>query len=190
MIQNQEFPLVSGHLSLDLVNTEVVRRGIRYDLLVTSQDLVRWIHTMEQVGSLVPPVLPKGYSSTEALEVLREVRDVLRKEFERIADGNKPKASWRKYLEKLVERAPLSYKIVNNSLIPIPVGRPAEALASLVALDSLHLLATGDLLTLRRCANPDCVLLFIDASGRRKWCSMKICGNRTKVARHLAKRRS
>ncbi|HDR6823126.1 TPA: CGNR zinc finger domain-containing protein, partial [Bacillus thuringiensis] len=30
---------------------------------------------------------------------------------------------------------------------------------------------------------PDCVLLFIDKSGKRKWCSMKICGNRKKVAK-------
>ncbi|WP_425203523.1 CGNR zinc finger domain-containing protein [Priestia megaterium] len=27
------------------------------------------------------------------------------------------------------------------------------------------------------------MLLFIDLTGRRKWCSMKICGNRKKVAR-------
>lgn len=190
MAQNKEFPLVSGHLSLDLVNTEVVRRGIRHDLLVTSEDLVRWIDTMEQVGSLVPAALQKGYDSPEALQALRKVRDLLRKEFERIADGNEPTESWRMHLEKLVEIAPLSYKIMNKSLIPIPMGRPDNALASLVALDTLRLLATGDLLTIHRCANPDCVLLFMDASGRRKWCSMKICGNRTKVARHHARMKS
>jgi len=37
---------------------------------------------------------------------------------------------------------------------------------------------------LRQCANPDCRILFYDDSrtGRRRWCSMALCGNRNKVA--------
>jgi predicted RNA-binding Zn ribbon-like protein len=39
---------------------------------------------------------------------------------------------------------------------------------------------------LKRCANLGCVLWFYDTSrgGRRRWCSMAICGNRDKVRRH------
>ncbi|WP_027416681.1 CGNR zinc finger domain-containing protein [Aneurinibacillus terranovensis] len=187
MAQTEEFPLVSGHLSLDLVNTEVVRRGIRHDLLVTSDDLGRWINTMEQAGSLVPATLLEGYDSPEALQALRKVREFLRKEFEEIADGNEPTDSSRLHLEELVEQAPFSYRVMDKSLVPVPMGNPAHSLVSLVAFDALRLLATGDLLTLHRCANPDCVLLFMDVSGRRKWCSMKICGNRTKVAKHQSR---
>ncbi|MGX6988867.1 CGNR zinc finger domain-containing protein [Leuconostoc fallax] len=36
-------------------------------------------------------------------------------------------------------------------------------------------------------ANPKCVLLFVDESGRRKWCSIQICGNRHKVQNILKK---
>ncbi len=36
----------------------------------------------------------------------------------------------------------------------------------------------------RLCAAPDCPLFFIDPTGRRKWCSMKSCGNRVKTRRH------
>ena len=38
----------------------------------------------------------------------------------------------------------------------------------------------------RRCANPACVLLFLDISksGRRRWCDMATCGNRAKAAAH------
>ena len=36
------------------------------------------------------------------------------------------------------------------------------------------------------CANPDCVLWFLDTSrpGTRRWCSMAACGNRDKAIRH------
>ncbi len=58
--------------------------------------------------------------------------------------------------------------------------------------------STGDLLVsrrlakLRRCANDQCLWLFIDdsKSGNRRWCSMSSCGNRAKAHRHYVKRKS
>jgi predicted RNA-binding Zn ribbon-like protein len=46
-----------------------------------------------------------------------------------------------------------------------------------------------DLARVRECAGFNCGWLFIDTSraGRRRWCSMDICGNRAKVERHRAK---
>ena len=38
--RTKQFPLISGNLSLDLVNTELVRRGQRYDLLITNEDVL------------------------------------------------------------------------------------------------------------------------------------------------------
>ena len=37
-----------------------------------------------------------------------------------------------------------------------------------------------------KCANPECVLWFLDTtrSGTRRWCSMSACGNRLKARRH------
>ena len=69
-------------------------------------------------------------------------------------------------------------------LMPVPVGTAENALISLVALDALKLISSEQLRYIHRCANPECILLFIDTRGRRKWCSMKICGNRSKVTRH------
>ena len=41
----------------------------------------------------------------------------------------------------------------------------------------------------RRCANEECLWLFIDQSknGTRRWCDMNSCGNRAKARRHYAK---
>jgi predicted RNA-binding Zn ribbon-like protein len=42
---------------------------------------------------------------------------------------------------------------------------------------------------LRICANDDCRMPFFDSSrtGRRRWCTMQVCGNRAKAARHRAR---
>ena len=41
----------------------------------------------------------------------------------------------------------------------------------------------------RECASPTCVLMFLDVSksGRRRWCDMATCGNRSKAAAHHAR---
>jgi predicted RNA-binding Zn ribbon-like protein len=43
---------------------------------------------------------------------------------------------------------------------------------------------------IRQCAHPECVLFFYDTSknGTRRWHSMATCGNRTKAARHYARK--
>ncbi|WP_200756715.1 CGNR zinc finger domain-containing protein [Effusibacillus dendaii] len=190
MSDREEFPLISGYLSVDLVNTEIVRRGVRHDLLESEADLMYWIETMQERGALFTQQFGCDVNrlSSVALDSVRDLRVFLRKGFERIADGGQVAEEWQFHLEQRIAKAPFSYKMILEKLIPIPIGHPADALVSLIAFDALRLLSTGDLLTLHHCGNPDCVLLFMDASGRRKWCSMKICGNRVKVARHQTRR--
>ncbi|MFI6925053.1 CGNR zinc finger domain-containing protein [Nonomuraea spiralis] len=45
---------------------------------------------------------------------------------------------------------------------------------------------------LRKCANPSCVLWFLDVSknGSRRWCSMEVCGNRAKAGRFSRRHKS
>lgn len=67
---------------------------------------------------------------------------------------------------------------------PVLTGRQ---LLSLVARDLLALMADPDLRArLRECEAPRCRMLYLDttAGGRRRWCSMRVCGNRAKAARH------
>ena len=64
------------------------------------------------------------------------------------------------------------------------VPKRAEDLTGLMALQVLDALFTLPRDRLRSC--PRCGWLFFDRSkgGRRRWCSMKTCGNREKASRH------
>jgi predicted RNA-binding Zn ribbon-like protein len=55
-----------------------------------------------------------------------------------------------------------------------------------------EVLTSTDVAAVRVCARPGCGRLFLDASrnGSRRWCDMAVCGNRAKVQRHYARRRS
>ncbi|WP_117170051.1 CGNR zinc finger domain-containing protein [Paraliobacillus sediminis] len=180
------FPLISGNISMDLVNTEVVRHGTRHDLLTNADHVRAWFDTliMEKIIFKEQFSADIEHWGNDSLSILRELRQVLREGFEMLADGKELSSDWIKHLELLIENAPFTYQLKNDQLIPTPMGKPENALISLIALDALTLISSGQLNNIHRCANPDCVLLFIDTHGRRKWCSMKICGNRSKVTRH------
>ncbi|WP_075982855.1 CGNR zinc finger domain-containing protein [Bacillus massilinigeriensis] len=191
MNSKNKLPLISGNLSLDLVNTEVVRNGIRYDLFTSVEDVTDWIRTLEEEKVLSPYQLRDKVDewAKEALPILREVRSFLREGYERVADGKNLMDGWVSFFETLIKKAPFTYSIQDNTLIPIPVGNPSAAITSLIAYDALNLYTNNQLSYMHRCANPECVLLFIDTHGRRKWCSMKICGNRQKVTRHQQRKK-
>jgi predicted RNA-binding Zn ribbon-like protein len=60
-----------------------------------------------------------------------------------------------------------------------------------VAADAVALLADPDRLArVRRCPGRGCGWLFLDASGRRRWCSMQTCGSREKMRRLYERRRT
>jgi predicted RNA-binding Zn ribbon-like protein len=105
---------------------------------------------------------------------------------------------------KLAER---DLATLNNALANTPprlrlsrgergLGWAAEAVAPTVpTLLAPVLWSAADLLIyagnrrLRRCANDECLWLFMDHSkgGTRRWCDMNSCGNRAKARRHYLK---
>jgi predicted RNA-binding Zn ribbon-like protein len=60
-----------------------------------------------------------------------------------------------------------------------------------VSVDSVALLGDPQRLArVRLCPGRDCGWLFLDASGRRRWCSMTACGSREKMRRMYERRRA
>lgn len=59
-----------------------------------------------------------------------------------------------------------------------------------VVLSAVQLLADGDGPYVRACGGRGCGWLFLDRSGRRRWCIMAICGNRAKARTHFERTRT
>ena len=59
-----------------------------------------------------------------------------------------------------------------------------------VAREAGALLGTLELGDVKQCPGAGCGWLFVDPSGRRRWCSMEVCGNRAKVRRHADRARA
>ncbi|MER5184162.1 CGNR zinc finger domain-containing protein [Streptomyces sp. NPDC002896] len=63
-----------------------------------------------------------------------------------------------------------------------PIVQLAEAAA--------ELLADPAVTKIRECEAEDCVMLFLAAHPRRRWCSAARCGNRVRVARHYQRHKA
>ena len=60
-----------------------------------------------------------------------------------------------------------------------------------VAADAVALLADpARMARLHRCPGRNCGWVFLDMSGRRRWCSMATCGSREKMRRMYARKRA
>jgi predicted RNA-binding Zn ribbon-like protein len=71
-------------------------------------------------------------------------------------------------------------------LCPAPAARTPRGVLAMIAADAAELLGTDLRERLRICPGPGCRGRFLDDSpaGRRRWCSMAVCGNRNKAAAH------
>lgn len=67
-----------------------------------------------------------------------------------------------------------------------PVRRPYLAVVRSVT----ELLTSPGAATVSACPMPDCGWMFANPTGRRRWCSMAMCGNRNKARRHAARART
>lgn len=63
--------------------------------------------------------------------------------------------------------------------LQLSAGLRAPLLAAAAA--AADLLSATNVGRVRACPGRDCGWLFLDTSGRRRWCQMAVCGNRAKV---------
>jgi predicted RNA-binding Zn ribbon-like protein len=66
--------------------------------------------------------------------------------------------------------------------LDLPTLEVARAAGSLLASPELEIVGC--------CPGNDCGWLFLDPRGRRRWCTMAVCGNRAKARRHALRTRA
>jgi predicted RNA-binding Zn ribbon-like protein len=169
------FRFRAERLCLDLTATLAARlKPEPVELLATPQDLDRW---------LVAAGLAKNAlgSSEDELIACRTLREALYGLVQSSLRGE--------------PFAPQELALVNRwAALPLPVpqleqdglswiGGGAPALLAALARDGVELLGGPLARRVRKCANPGCAILFVDASrsNHRRWCSMAACGNKAKV---------
>ncbi len=139
-----------------------------------------------------------GPDASAALATARELRWGICNAIEAIASGQAIQTQWIEPVNSV-----LLFTEGYDQLIPttpeckawrlgfVARQQRLEWLLAPIARSAAELLAEGPGAPVRKCASPKCALYFYDTSrnGKRRWCSMSTCGNRSKVAAHARRAR-
>ena len=193
------FLFVGNQRCLDFINTSLVVNGRPVDLLATFSDLVTWLVQVEllseEAGKKMERQWGKQGEGAATLEQARAFRDTLREMVERIAAGRPvPQAAMEAINGMLHYRFGYPQVIRRNGKFErgyLADSKEANQLLGLLAEAAANLLCRCELSLIKKCQNPLCVLLFYDTTKNhaRHWCSMTLCGNRSKVAAHYRRHR-
>jgi len=193
----QRFLFVGNHSCLDFINTQMIVRGNLTDLLGGYADFVDWLVRAKILSQAQASAVSTEWSHKEREQLLEQgilFRKTLRDIAERIVARRPISASSIKSINQLTARRPgytqLSYAEGRFERRFQPYAAQKDGLLAPLAEAAIDLLCTGDLSLVKKCGNTACILYFYDTTKNhaRNWCSMRLCGNRMKVAAHYRKK--
>jgi predicted RNA-binding Zn ribbon-like protein len=186
-------------LCLAFINTRYWRgRAEPTETLRNIDDLLVWL---EQHSGSAPALISRargraGEHPAAAARAASEaiaLRETIYRVFTAIAAGATVMAGDLEQLNRALALTPPRLRLIrgakgfgwatHDAAPTIPV------LLAPVLWSAADLLTYADNRRLRRCANEECLWLFMDHSkgGTRRWCDMNSCGNRAKAKRHYAR---
>ena len=177
----------TGRPCLDLVHTGGEGALARWEIVNDPDDLGRLLSVI-----LGLPPLPADEAD---LAAMRPLRAALTRIAYDLAEGSRPPIP-------IDPPRPADIATVNAAaavppLVPslrpdggtMVVAATAAAALSTLARDAVDLFGGPLARRIRVCAAENCGLLLVDTSrpGRRRWCSMELCGNRAKIRTHRSR---
>jgi predicted RNA-binding Zn ribbon-like protein len=197
----EEFQLVAGHVALDFANT----LDNRYDperlveLLPAYESFLEFakqskVITGQQLRKLLTETSERD--ARHALDRIIELRETLDSLFRSVATARTPDQSCLRTFNRFLANSRLPDAIVwrkpdftrsCRDLSETPDG-PIWPVIDAAA----NLLTSPDLGYVHECGEETCRWLFLDRSKNhsRRWCDMRVCGNRSKARRFQARLRS
>ena len=191
------YAFVAERLWLDFVNSESSVRGT--DGLHDFERFVRWLEganllDAERASSMRRRAHQQPAGALAVLGDARRVRAVLRTLAERGYASHDVRGDALAEINRVLGRSAGTRRLEiagDGSFLRtfVPVGDAFAGLLIPIVESAADALILGELVRVRRCADPRCGRVFQDETknGRRRWCDMATCGNRAKAARHRMK---
>ncbi|KAB7613250.1 hypothetical protein F9L33_11625 [Amylibacter sp. SFDW26] len=174
------FQFIGNDTALDFVNTLVAYKDAPLDLIPDAAKFDGWL---KAAG-----ITPKRTFSMDEMQAIYGLRTAMKAVFDARMSDKTPSAqdiaTIDAYVASYTPNLQLTYVNKTFTLRPRDEELEPHAILGKLAQMAAELLASVADGTLKNCSNPECVLVYKDTSrgSKRRWCSMKTCGNRAKVA--------
>jgi len=180
-------PLLGGRLSLDFVNSIPPNAELSWECLIRFLESTSIVSSDR--GSQLLSLLQSDPQAAEALLLkARRLGSALRKLFAAMLRKQRIATEWVEPVNEILRITEGHDELVGQDgawrIEFIAREGGLDWLLAAIARSAAEIVAEGVRARLRHCANPNCGLFFYDNSRtrRRRWCSMAVCGNRSKVA--------
>jgi predicted RNA-binding Zn ribbon-like protein len=171
-----QFRFNSGRISLDLPATVRRRASDPEDVLSPVGATAEWL----QGAGLTDRIF--GLSDAQVREVTA-LREAIWRSAAAASKGQPLPRSSVRILNATASR-PIAVPQLDTATeaVKFVADDPFENALAMLARDAIDLLGGPLKSRIKACAQPDCQMLFLDASrsSRRRWCSMDRCGSRAK----------
>lgn len=189
-----DMELIGGRLCLDFVNTVNRMHGRRYDERFASfADVLRWSARLGLIDCAAAARLERSAAQfPDAAEGALQGIVALRECLWRLFSGRPSHRDLGILQKALRGTLPRVRPRQDKRGLVLDPGRDlSDWLLLAVGWSALELLTSSSLSTVKACPGDRCNWLFLDASpnNRRRWCSMKTCGNRHKAREHYSRQR-
>jgi predicted RNA-binding Zn ribbon-like protein len=182
---------LAGHPALDFCNTLAGWNSAPQPRGEWLRDYDTFIGWTAYAGLLDPEeeAALRGRSGARAVAVLDEARSFRERLHTAVLEPTDTRAV--SNVGALVRRAAAGLRLEPGAdpAWRVEATRRLELPLLRVAWAAGQLLTSGELDRVKACPGDECGWLFLDRSGRRRWCSMESCGNRAKVRAHAARHR-
>jgi predicted RNA-binding Zn ribbon-like protein len=193
-------PPQSDELFVTFANTLEYTRGVSSDHVAEPAALLAWLKEngllSERGRAIEAQRLRRDPAEAQRrLDRFRYLRSLVHAIAERANDGRPPTRDQIRDLNHILRHGLHYHQLVSEAdgarYSVTQVGDHLDQARATIASSLANFLAQDDPHRLRTCANDGCREVFIDRSptGRRRWCDMRVCGNRAKVARHRSRAR-
>jgi predicted RNA-binding Zn ribbon-like protein len=193
---------IAEHPALDLLNSICSPWGEELDWLSDGAELIHWLHSANMITTDDACWISQHFSALQLDEVAIKAR-ALRESFRNIVVISAKNADLHVPEKDLIQLNEILSKLCQYPQIELKNEAKAydvtkhhhwnkpEDLLHPFAVAIADYLSSVDLPRIKNCEGPTCTLWFWDTSknGKRRWCTMSVCGNRAKAAAHRARKK-
>jgi predicted RNA-binding Zn ribbon-like protein len=158
------------------------------DEITTPEKLGEWLGRHDLLGTVSRPGPPRAAGAADLATAIG-LREGLRAAM--LGHHGPDVMDAPPELDSALARLPLRVTFEEERPVLVPVREGVEGGLARIAAAMMTCLADGTWARLKVCQEDTCRWAFLDTSKNRSraWCSMRVCGNRTKTRAYRARRR-
>jgi predicted RNA-binding Zn ribbon-like protein len=187
--------VIGGSTWINLVNTTYISNKQVVDILLDPSRTFQWMEENNLLRESDALALENEELLVPLIDELHSLRHFCKVILSDLKQQGKLSLNTIEQLKRLVQQVKVSLAIVpkheNLKLVSEGITARDHVLYNIV-YSIINTMDSFSIDRIKECEHQECILYFVDTSksGKRRWCSMELCGNRQKAAEFYARKKN